>query len=118
MAKISVVVLADTETHGDLGRVLNALLLVKEAAAAGDDTELVFDGAGVKWVPELNDPEHKLHKVFENVREHIAGVCEYCANAFDVKQDVRDADVHFISEFQGHPSLRMRVEEGYEVVTF
>lgn len=30
MAKISVVVLADTETHGDLGRLANALATVKE----------------------------------------------------------------------------------------
>lgn len=38
MAKISVVVLADTETHGELARVLNALELVKEAAEAGDES--------------------------------------------------------------------------------
>ncbi len=45
MSKISVVLLADTETHGDLGRVANALSLVKEAKQEGDEVELVFDGA-------------------------------------------------------------------------
>lgn len=118
MAKISVVVLADTEAHGELARVLNALELVKEAAEAGDDTELVFDGAGVKWVRELSDPEHKLNKVFEQVKPHVAGACEFCVNAFDVKQEVRDADVRFLSEFEGHPSLRSRIADGYDVVTF
>lgn len=118
MAKISVVVLAGTETHSDLARVLNALELVKEADEAGDDVELVFDGAGVAWIPELNDPDHKLHKVFEAVKGRVAGACEFCVNAFDVKEGVRDAGIAFLSEYEGHPSLRTRVAEGYEVVTF
>ena len=36
MVRIGVVVIADTETHGDLGRVVNALLTVREAREAGD----------------------------------------------------------------------------------
>lgn len=60
MAKISVVVLADIETHGDLGRIANALSTVKEASEAGDEVELVFDGAGTRWIPELAKPDNKL----------------------------------------------------------
>jgi hypothetical protein len=118
MAKISVVVLADTRSHADLGRIANALELVKESAEAGDDAELVFDGAGVRWVGELADPEHKLHEVFESVRDHVAGACEFCAAAFNAKDAVRRAEIRFISEYEGHPSLRQRVADGYEVVTF
>lgn len=118
MAKISVVVLSDTETHADLGRMLNALELVKEAAAAGDQTELVFDGAGVKWVPALSDPDHDLNSVFEEVRGFVAGACEFCANAFEVKEDVQDADISFLSEYEGHPSLRSRIADGFQVITF
>lgn len=118
MAKISVVVLAGTELHSDLARVLNALALTKEAKQAGDEVELVFDGAGVSWIPELHDPEHKLHKVFEAVKDKVAGACEFCAGAFDVKDGVREAGIAFLSEFEGHPSLRQRVDEGFEVITF
>lgn len=118
MAKISVVLLADTEAHGDLARALNALELVREAAGAGDEVELVFDGAGVAWIPELSEPEHKLHEVFESVRDRVAGACEFCAGAFEVKDDVREAGVAFLSEFEGHPSLRQRIADGYQIVTF
>ncbi len=31
MVKIAGVIVADTETHGDLGRAVNALLMVREA---------------------------------------------------------------------------------------
>lgn len=118
MAKISVVVLADTESKADLGRLANALELVKESAEAGDDTELLFDGAGVRWVPELADPEHRLHKVFQAVRDRVAGACQYCAGAFQVKGEIRKADVPLLGEYEGHPSLRRRVADGFEVVTF
>ncbi|MEX1258612.1 MAG: hypothetical protein WEG36_13440 [Gemmatimonadota bacterium] len=118
MAKVSVVVLAGTDARSDLARVLNGLSLVKEAKEAGDDVELVFDGAGVTWIPELDNPEHKLHRLFEGVKDEVAGACEFCVNAFDVKQGVRDAGVRLLSEYQGHPSLRQRVADGYEVITF
>ncbi|MEX1258978.1 MAG: hypothetical protein WEG36_15390 [Gemmatimonadota bacterium] len=118
MAKVSVVVLAGNDARSDLARVLNGLTLAREAKDAGDDVEIVFDGAGVTWIPELNNPEHKLHKVFLGVKDRVAGACEFCVNAFDVKDGVRDAGVRFLSEFQGHPSLRQRVADGYEVVTF
>lgn len=118
MGKISVVVLADTESHADLGRIANALELVKESKAAGDQVELVFDGAGTKWVPELTNPEHDLSGLYDAVRDRVAGACEYCAGAFGVRDGVRDAGVTFLSEFEGHPSLRSRVEDGYQIVTF
>lgn len=118
MAKISAVVLAGTEAHSDLGRVLNALELVKEAAEAGDEVELVFDGAGVQWIPELGNPDHDLHRVFKAVEPRISGACEFCSNAFEVKEEVREAGIPLLSEFEGHPSIRQRVADGYEVVTF
>lgn len=118
MAKISVVLLAGTEAHSDLARVLNALALTKEAMEAGDEVELVFDGAAVAWIPTLDDPEHKLHGVFNAVKDRIAGACEFCAGAFDVKNEVRDAGIRFLSEYEGHPSLRRRVADGYQIVTF
>ncbi len=118
MAKLSVVVLAGTEAHSDLARVLNALELVKEAKEAGDEVELVFDGAGVTWIPELASEEHKLHGVFTAVKDKISGACEFCVNAFDVKEEVRDAGIAFLSEYEGHPSLRRRIAQGYSLVTF
>lgn len=118
MAKISVVVLADTESPGDLGRVPNALATVREAAEAGDEVELVFDGAAVKWPGELDSGQHKLSSAFAAVKEHVAGACEYCAGAFGVEQAVRRSGVELLGEFEGHPSLRDRVAGGFQILTF
>jgi hypothetical protein len=51
MPKAAIIVLADTETHGDLGRVVNALEAVKELKEARDEVKLIFDGAGTQWIP-------------------------------------------------------------------
>jgi hypothetical protein len=118
MLKISVVLLADTETHGDLGRLANALALVKEAKAAGDEVELVFDGAATRWIPRLSQPEHKLHGQFEEIRDRVAGACEYCVGAFGVSEEVRSAGIRILSEFEGHPSLHGRLVQGFHIVTF
>jgi hypothetical protein len=111
MSRISVVLLADTETHGDLGRVTNALSLVKEARNAGDDVELVLDGAGTQWIREFSKEDNKLRGQFEGIKDKVAGACEFCAGAFGVSEDVRIAGIRLLSEFEGHPSLRRRIEQ-------
>lgn len=118
MAKISVVVLADIETHGDLGRIANALSTAKEASEAGDDVEIVFDGAGTRWIGELSKEDNKMRPTFEALRGHVAGACDFCSGAFGVTDEIRKAGIDFLSEYEGHPSLRNRVEQGYQVITF
>lgn len=118
MAKVAIVVLADTETHEGLGRVVNALEAVKEFKEAHDDVQLIFDGAGSKWIPELSKPDHKVHGLYEAVKDRIAGACEFCAGAFGVKDKVVACGVKLAGDFEGHPSFRKLVAQGYQVITF
>ncbi len=118
MAKAAILVLADTETHGDLGRVVNALMAAKEFREAGDDVRVIFDGAATKWPGVLFEPQHKYHKLFEEVADRIAGACGYCARAFHAEQGAETAHVHLLEEYEGHPSVRRLVADGYQVLTF
>ncbi len=118
MCKIAVIVLADTETHGDLGRVVNALLAVKEAGEAGDESRLIFDGAGAKWIGVLADPEHRSHSLYKDVKDQITGVCQYFASAFGVTACVQAAGVPLLDEYNQHPSLRTLVHDGFHVLIF
>jgi len=43
---IAIVLLADTESHADAGRMANALETAREAVEAGVGVEIIFDGAG------------------------------------------------------------------------
>ncbi len=117
MSKAAVIVFADTETHGDLGRIANALTTVKEFKEGGDDVTLVFDGAGTKWVAELAKPDHRLHGLFESLKDRVGGACSYCAKAFGVQHAVEASGVPLLAEYNDHPSIRRLVAEGYEVIT-
>lgn len=116
--KVAIVVLADTETHEALGRVVNALEAVKEFKEAGDDVQLIFDGAGAKWVVELSRSDHKAHGLYAAVRDKVSGVCDYCAGAFGVKEQVKACGAPLAGDFEGHPSFRRLLCEGYQVITF
>ncbi len=116
--KAAIVVLAGTETREGLGRVVNALTTAKEFADHGDEVVVVFDGAGTLWIPELAEPGHRYHDLFESVRGSISGACEYCAAAYTVTADVERAGIALLDEYAQHPSLRTRAADGYVVMTF
>jgi len=117
MVNAAIVVLAGTESHADLGYLVNALQAAKEFRDEGDEVQVIFDGAGTQWIAELQDPDHTAHALYEAVEEHVH-VCEFCAGAFEVEDDVAEADVETVAEDEGHPSGRSLVADGYEVLTF
>lgn len=86
MAKLTVVLLADAETHEQMARAANAFEMVKDAKQANLDVELILDGAGTRWVRELAKRESKMRGLFEEVRDKVTGVCEYCAGEFGVTE--------------------------------
>ena len=118
MSKIAVVVLADIESHADHGRFTNAVELAKEAKEQGDEVKIIFDGAGTRWVAVGTQGNGPMQKMFASVIDVVAGACAFCAAAFEVKEEIEKTDIPLLSEYEGHPSLRRLLAEGYQVVTF
>jgi hypothetical protein len=98
--------------------VVNALATVKEFKDEGDEVQLIFDGAGVRWVGELTQDDHKAGLLFHAVRDKIVGACGFCAAAFGVKESLKQHGVPLLSENYGHPSFKQLVTDGYEIITF
>jgi hypothetical protein len=118
MTNAAVVILAGTESHADRGRLVNGLETAKEfAETAGDEVELIFDGAGTQWIPELEDEGSDYHELYGAVREDTSA-CEFCAGAFGVGDAIDDAGVVTLDDHDGHPSIRSLVDDGYEIITF
>lgn len=118
MEKVAVVVLSEMEEHADLGRVTNALQVVKEFKEHGDDVRLVFDGAGVVSAVTLADPEHRLHRLYNQVEDKLDGICRYCSRAFHVYERAEELGLPFLADYNQHPSIRNLIVEGYQVLTF
>lgn len=118
MTKAAIIVLAGTDGHENLGRLVNGLETAKEfAETEGDEVEVVFDGAGTQWVPELEDEDSDHHELYKTVRENTS-VCDYCSGAFDVEDAVADTGVVMLDDHDGHPSIRSLVDDDYEIITF
>ena len=118
MASAAILILAGTDTRADLGRVVNGLQIAREFKKAGDGATVIFDGAGTEWVPQLSDKDHKYNKLFEEIKDVVQGACSYCATVYGVKDEIESENVDLIDEFDGHPSVRKLVSNGYEVMTF
>lgn len=116
MNKLAIIVYTDVEGQEALGRVMNALESAKEYKENGDSVTVIFDGAGTKWIPVLEDKSHTLHQLYRTVKPETK-VCDYCAETFDVHDEVTTHDVEIIAEYDGHVSLRNRFEAGYDVIT-
>lgn len=114
--KVAIIVLADTESHGDMARVVNALEAAKEFREHKDEWRLIFDGAGTKWIPLLRDPKHPLHDLYMSVP--ASGACAFCVDAFEVREAVEESGTPLLSEFDRHPSLRTLADKGFQIVTF
>lgn len=52
------------------------------------------------------------------MKDEVAGACNYCANAFGVKDEVQESGVTLLGDYKGHPSLQTLVSDGYQVITF
>jgi hypothetical protein len=118
MTKIAIVIFADTTTVEALGKISNAFMLASEAIENGADLKFISEGAGTKWIGELEKEDHKLHKLYSGLKSNITGACSFCAQAFGVKSEVEKAGITLLSEYKSHPSLLSLFTEGYQVITF
>ncbi len=118
--KYLVILQAGKESHEGMARAVHALLYSKELKEHGHDVLLVFDGAGTEWVSEWTKPESedKLKPMYEELRK--AGVtqviCDFCANAFQVKENLKTQGQELTAEYQGHPSIAKYADQGYQMV--
>ena len=118
MNKVAIIVLAGKETHEGLGRIANALEAAKEFKEAGDEVILIFDGAGTEWVGELSKEDHMLNPLYKAVKDRVKGACSFCADAFGAKEEIKRSEVPLLSEYEGHPSFKHLISEGYKIITF
>ncbi len=118
MSKVAIVVLADTEGGEGLGRIVNALTAVKEFKESGDDVQLIFSGAGTKWVGQLANPEFDFHGLYLEVKDNVVGACGFCASAFEAADSVKDAGVCMLDDYGANMSYRKLINDGFHVLTF
>ena len=124
--KATIVVLSDPKSGSNeeaLGRVFNALAAAYDFKQRGDDVNLQFQGAGTRWIRELNKEDHPAHALYKEVEDTIAGVSCGCADVFGGAEEAQASGFDLITDnpvpgTTGLPSLATVVSEGRSVLTF
>ncbi len=124
MNKHILIVMSDSETPTDNGRMITALKMANNLVNKGAEVELYFDGKGVTWVPgfaERNENSAKFithyGHYFDAVRDRVR-VCNMCAKRFDVRERVSALDIPIMGEGHEHADYSEDVLAGATVVTF
>jgi len=88
--KTAIIILSDPKAGEEaLGRLFNALALAAEAIQQGDETEIVFTGAGTRWPETLSSPAHPAHGLYQTVLPSVAGACNHCSIVFGAEGAVK-----------------------------
>jgi len=106
--------------NGDPMCFIHVLLNALDMHAGGHEVRIVMEGASVALAPALVKPEHPLAKLFAKVREAnlLDGACRACSVKLGVAAEVEAAGIALIGDMSGHPSMRVYMEAGWQVITF
>ena len=108
MSTTTLIVLSDPAGGEDaFGRVFNALAAAHDFDERRQPVQIVFQCAGTRWVPLLQDPQHPVHTLYKSVEHRVAGASLGCAAAFDAREGVEHAGVTLLAEnpIAGTPGL-------------
>jgi hypothetical protein len=123
--KTAIIVMTDPNNGAadSLGRVFNALALAHESKAAGDQVELVFEGAGTRWPEQLIRLDHPLNGLWNEVRDVVVGASCGCAEVFGAAKGVEACGVPLVREYAlpgtpGVASLRKYLTNDWKALVF
>lgn len=123
MAKYLISIISASDTPEGRGKMTHALHTGRDIIANGGEIKFVYQGLGVTWLQEFNKREHPFTQhywgIFEEMREHIMGACNFCTNGrFKVGDDVKAMDVAIVGEDGEHFAVGDMLAQGYQLLTF
>ena len=125
MSKTAIVIYSDPSTGSDeaVGRLFNALFVAYELKEKKQEVALIFQGTGVRWINEINKPDHPAFALYDAVKDTVDGACRGCADLFGATEAVKAAGVALVSEkaipgTSGIIDLSNYLDSGYRILTF
>ncbi len=122
--KLAIIITSDPKSGEEaLGRTFNALALAHEGMQAGDEVEVVFNGAGTRWPEELTRLTHPANGLYNAVREAIKGASCGCAAVFGATAGVEACGVPMLTDKKlagtpGLSNLRTYLADGWNTLIF
>ncbi|HXG35384.1 MAG TPA: DsrE family protein [Dehalococcoidia bacterium] len=121
-AKVAIVLQAGTDNDEGLARAFHSMVYAKDLRERGAEVRLIFDGAGTQWPVQFHHPHIEQAKELASLMEELRSqgvayaICDYCSNAFGVRDDLKAHGEPLVAEYMDHPSIANLVADGYQIL--
>lgn len=82
----------------------------------GDEVKIIFEGASVKLISVFENENNPLYQKAKE-KGMIAGVCFACSKVLGVYDEIKDKDIVFLDDMNGHAGMKKYISNGYQVVS-
>lgn len=106
--------------NGELMCFVHVLLNALDMHEKGTNCVIVFEGASVKLIPELEKKDNPFSDLYFKAKEAglIDGACKACSAKMGVLDAVKEAGLPLLDDMSGHPSMSAYMVRGYTLLTF
>lgn len=106
--------------NGELMCFVHVLLNGLDMNEKGMEGKIIFEGASVKLIPELEKSSNPFHSLYKQAQEKglLLGACMACSAKLGVLEAVQNAGLPLLDGMKGHPALSEYMEQGYTIQTF
>lgn len=106
--------------NGDPICFIHVLLNALDMSTKGYEVKIVIEGAAVKLIPELINPDNPQNEPWKKVNTAglVDGVCRACSHKLGTLKNAEDQGLTLLGDMAGHPSMSQYRDKGYEIITF
>jgi hypothetical protein len=106
--------------NGDPVCFIHVLLNGLDMNANGVQTRIIVEGAATALLPKLAEPQHPLHKLWEQAKSKgiVSGACKGCAQKMGTLDEAVRQELPLLADMSGHPSMSGYIDDGFEIITF
>ena len=106
--------------NGDPMCFIHVLLNGLDLHERGTEATIVIEGAAAKLLPDLENEDHPLNRLWTRAKAAglIAGVCRACAGKMNTTDAAESQGLALLDGMSGHPAMGAYQEAGYEIITF
>ena len=106
--------------NGELMCFVHVLLNGLDMKEKGGEVIIIFEGASVKLVEQLEDEKNPFHKLYIKAKGAgiVEGICKACAAKLGVMEAAQKSGLPLLEDMSGHPSMAAYQEQGYTIITF
>lgn len=101
---------------GEKSCFMHVLMNALDLNNSGVEVKIIFEGASVKLVPVFEKESNPLYKKAKELGL-IVGVCKACSVQLGVYDEIKDLNLTFLTDMNGHAGQKEYIFNDYKVIS-